>query len=75
MSKKHPKVRKRRHLSSAVLFPKKEARAIAAKQYFLSKTFPDRVQRQEYIRDLIFGLDMEPIIPDHQRARPQALGI
>jgi len=73
-NKKKLKFKKaRRTLDRGTFFPKKEAREVMAKDYFLRRAFPDCEERQAYITALIRGLEEEPIIPSTQFTRNERI--
>jgi hypothetical protein len=59
MGKKKLKIKKRRHISSEQLFKVKHDEQLMMMDYSIRKAFPDPVKRQEYIRDLIDGLEKD----------------
>jgi len=59
MSKKKLKFKKRRHLNTDQLFKKKIDQQLMMMDWSIRKAFPDPVERQKYIRDLIAGLEKE----------------
>ena len=61
MSKKKLKFKKRRHLNTDQLFKKKVDQQLMMMDWSIRKAFPDPVERQEYIQDLIKGLEEEEI--------------
>lgn len=61
MKKKKLKFKKRRHIDIDQLFKKKADNQLMMMDYSIRQAFPDLVERQKYIRDLIAGLEKEKI--------------
>lgn len=59
MSKKKLKFKKRRSISSDQLFKRKVDEQLMLMDWSIRQAFPDPVERQKYIRDLIDGLETE----------------
>ena len=59
MKKKKLKFKKRRSVSSDQLFKRKANQQLMMMDWSIRKAFPDPVERQEYIRSLIDGLEKE----------------
>jgi len=55
--KKELKFKKRRHISSEELFPKKRDLQFFRMNYLITQAFPNPVERKEYIEALIRGLE------------------
>lgn len=67
--KKKKKIISRRHISSSILFPKKEAFNLMLMQQSLERAFPDPVERKKYVEDFMNKMETEKIIPDEQIGR------
>ena len=59
MAKKKLKFKKRRSINSDQLFKKKADKQLMLMDWSIRKAFSDPVERQEYIQDLIDGLEKE----------------
>lgn len=59
MSKKKLKFKKRRSISSDQLFKRKTDDQLTIMDWSIRKAFPDPIERQKYIKDLINGLEKE----------------
>ena len=57
--KKKLKFKKRRSISSDQLFKRKVDEQLMLMDWSIRKAFPDLVERQKYIEDLIDGLEKE----------------
>lgn len=58
-NRKKLKIKKRRSISSDQLFRKKVDEQLMMMDWSIRQAFPDLVERQEYIEDLIRGLEDE----------------
>jgi len=56
------KIKRRRPLDRDELFARKSREDLAIKDYVLRREFPDPMEKKEYIRALIKGLETEPIL-------------
>jgi len=59
MAKKKLKFKKRRSINSDQLFKKKADQQLMMMDWSIRKAFPDPVERQRYIKNLITGLEKE----------------
>ena len=59
MSKKKLKIKKRRSISSDQLFKRKADEQLMMMDWSIRKAFPDPVERQKYIRDLMDAFDKD----------------
>jgi hypothetical protein len=62
MAKKVKLRGRNRKLNKAQAFPKREQRELDWMMFKLRQTFPDPAKRLQYIKNLIKGLDEEPIV-------------
>lgn len=61
MKKKKRKIKKRRHFDTTQFFKRKVDEQLMMMDWSIRQAFPDPVERQKYIRDLIDGLEKEEI--------------
>jgi hypothetical protein len=53
---------RKRKLNRAEVFPQREKQEMAFLMFKLREAFPDPDKRLQYIKDLIHGLETEPIV-------------
>lgn len=70
-SKRNKTFKSRRSFDRDAFFAKKNQREEAILQFILEREFPDPKERKEYLRNLMRGLETEPILENQNDTLPQ----
>jgi hypothetical protein len=69
MSKKKVKIKKRRNLNTDILFHKRETKQLLLMEYSLRQALPNSEERNEYIKNLIRGLETAPYVEHYENTK------